>query len=214
MASLSQPRHRPANRPFDVIPGGRHLWSKVGTWERFFILAPALWLGYLLSLLAILVLDPRLSTDSRLYYVIYMFMGLMFTFYLVLLDSWRLPLILSSRVLRVVATMEEFRQDYLHNEGAYVSAIAYLESLGKGGRWLRGNLLSLTFFFAYLIWGAIALRFYDLTGIGDGMWSLAAFFGLHIPGVWLMFWIYHRALKRMGADAARRGYPFLDAGSA
>jgi len=167
-------------------------------------------MAYLLALLTVLVLNPRLSTDPRQFYAFYMLMGLIFTFSLVLLDSWRMPLIFSSRVLRALEGIEEFRQDILRDERAYASAIAYLESLGQGGRWRTGNLLSLLFFIIYLIWGLVALRFPDLTGIEDGVANLAVFFAFHLPSAWLMFWIYHRALRKMAADAASKGFPFLD----
>lgn len=169
-------------------------------------------MAYLLMLLTVLLLNPRLSSDPRLFYVFYMLMGLIFTFYLVLLDSWRVPLILSTRILRALEGIQEFRQDFLRNERAYASAIAYLDLLGQDGRWRTGNRLSLSFFIVYLVWGLVALRFPDLTGIEDGAAMVGVFFAFHLPAAWLMFWIYRRAFRRMAADAARRGFPFLDAG--
>jgi len=193
-----------------IVPGGRAVWAIGGSWERFFILAPNLCVIYLLSLVVVVLVDPHLYSDPKMPFALPLLLTLMFSF-LILVDVWATPLVFSSRVIRAWARKEEFKADFQRNERAITMLVSYLDSLGHGGRWLEGNLLSLSYFVIFLAWGLIAYRFPQLTGIENGLLVLATFMIPYVASVFLQLWLFRRSFNRMVADAALKGFPFAEA---
>lgn len=79
----------------------------------------------------------------------------------------------------------------------------YLESMGHGGHWLLGNVLSLAYFGGFVAWTLIAFDFPSLTGIGD-FFRFALVDGTLFL---LLALVYRLLLKRLLRKARRAGYP-------
>jgi len=94
-------------------------------------------------------------------------------------------------------------QSYLMALNIGLALAAYLDSLGRGGYWVKGNILSLVCLLIFLGWGFVAIEFSRITGSQDP-W---AFFTMNVAFVFLLVWYYRRTLMRMAEDAAAKGLP-------
>jgi len=117
--------------------------------------------------------------------------------YLGLIDSWQTP-VMSASVLRATIGKGLNRSD----ENAMLLS-QYLESLGRGGRWYFGNILSLAYLATMVSWGVVAVDFPSLTGINDLLT-----FGLVDTVIVLFLWsVYRLGLMRFLRNARRAGFP-------
>ena len=174
----------PAERSFF-----RRVWSAGGRWEHLFLLLPGIWVLYAIAVVAWIV-----SSFQR-FDVVIRFLTVAVSIVL-LIDAWITP-ILSARVLRAIALAESSPP----TSNTIVLA-GYLESFGRNGRWIRGNLLSLGALFVIFMWSLVSIRFTELTGIEDD----AIFFAVYVPFLVLLLWVYERELRRFFRNAAAQGF--------
>jgi len=170
---------------------GPHLVrSAGGGWERFFFLSLFIWAAYLFTLLtwAFFVLGS-MEASWRVF--------LASLSYLSLGEVWQTPII-SASIMRATIGKGINRDD--DNVRLFAD---YLESLGHGGHWPLGNILSLAYFGIFLVWAFVAYDFPSLTGIGDGL----SFVLVDITLLLLLGVPYHLLLKRLLGQARRAGYP-------
>jgi hypothetical protein len=191
MIPTSPPVEEKANGFFKALTGGvRLIWSTGGRWERFFLIAPGLYVAYAVTLGALATYrSPSSDAFPRLLLVALS--------YVALSDSWKTP-ILSASVLR--ATIGKGFND--SDENARLMG-AYLESLGHGGHWYFGNLLSIAYLLTMAAWGLVAVDFPSLTGL-NGFLT----FGAADTAFLLILWsAYRLLLMRLLRDARRAGFP-------
>lgn len=112
-----------------------------------------------------------------------------------LTDAWITP-ILSARVLRAIALINSPSP----NRNTVVLA-GYLESPGRNGRWIRGNILSLGVLTAIFVWSLLSVWFPRLAGTEDS----TIFFAAYAPFLLLFLWAYERELHRLSRRAAAQG---------
>ena len=170
---------------------GPHLVrSAGGGWERFFFLSLFLWTAYLLTLMtwAFFVLG---SVDGSWRVFLASFS------YLSLGEVWLTP-IMSASIMR--ATIGKGINQDDDNVRLFAE---YLESLGHGGHWPLGNILSLAYFGIFVVWAFVAYDFPSLTGISDTF----AFVLVDITLLLLLGVPYHLLLKRLLGQARLAGYP-------
>jgi len=164
--------------------------SAGGGWERFFFLSLFLWTAYLLTLMtwAFFVLG---SVDGSWRVFLASFS------YLSLGEVWLTP-IMSASIMR--ATIGKCINK---NDDTVLLFADYLQSLGHGGHWLLGNIVSLAYFGIFLAWAFVAYEFPSLTGIDD----VFSFGLVDITYLLLLWLVYHLLLKRLLGQARRAGYP-------
>jgi len=170
---------------------GPHLVrSAGGGWERFFFLSLFLWTAYLLTLMtwAFLVLGS-IDASWRVFLASFS--------YLSLGEVWQTPII-SASIMR--ATIGKGINQDDDNVRLFAE---YLESLGHGGHWPLGNILSLAYFGIFVVWAFVAYDFPSLTGISDTF----AFVLVDITLLLLLGVPYHLLLKRLLGQARLAGYP-------
>ena len=170
---------------------GPHLVrSAGGGWERFFFLSLFLWTAYLLTLMtwAFLVLGS-IDASWRVFLASFS--------YLSLGEVWQTPII-SASIMR--ATIGKGINQDDDNVRLFAE---YLESLGHGGHWPLGNILSLAYFGIFVVWAFVAYDFPSLTGISDTF----AFVLVDITLLLLLGVPYHLLLKRLLGQASLAGYP-------
>jgi len=170
---------------------GPHLVrSAGGGWERFFFLSLFLWTAYLLTLMtwAFFVLGS-IDASWRVFLASFS--------YLSLGEVWQTPII-SASIMRVTIG-KGINQD---DDNVRLFA-EYLESLGHGGHWPLGNILSLAYFGIFVVWAFVAYDFPSLTGISDTF----AFVLVDITLLLLLGVPYHLLLKRLLGQARLAGYP-------
>lgn len=176
-----------------VSKGLRHslrvIWSAGGIWERFFLLSPLWWGSFAIALGAWATFSSQ-SFDvlMRIFLVAITFVGLV--------DAWWTP-IMSASVLRATVGSGLNRSD----ENARLLS-EYLESLGQGGRWRAGNILSLAYFLTMFAWGIVAVAFESLTGIQNNL----AFPPLYLTSLFVLWGVYRIMLNRLLREARRAGY--------
>lgn len=146
--------------------------------------------------------------DPQMGYGYFMLMGLA-VLYALLLDAWISPLILSSRILKVILQMNDVGQNFQRDERRTSALIGYIDSAGHSGRLMSINLLSVAYFILFLLWGPIAIRFASLTGVTNGLANLSLFFASILATAVVLWWIYRAVLGRVVVDANRRGFPFM-----
>jgi hypothetical protein len=176
---------------FKELTGGfRLIRSAGGRWERFFLIAPGLFAAYAITL-GLLATYSSPSSDA------FPRVLLVALSYVALSDSWKTP-VLSASVLRAMIGKGFNDSD----ENARLMA-AYLESLGRGGHWYFGNLLSLVYLVTMGIWALVAVDFPSLTGLNG---FLA--FGVVDTVFLLILWsVYRLLLMRLLGHARRTGFP-------
>ena len=170
---------------------GPHLVrSAGGGWERFFFLSLFLWTAYLLTLMtwAFFVLGS-IDASWRVFLASFS--------YLSLGEVWQTPII-SASIMR--ATIGKGINQDDDNVRLFAD---YLESLGHGGHWPLGNILSLAYFGIFVVWAFVAYDFPSLTGISDTF----AFVLVDITLLLLLGVPYHLLLKRLLGQARLAGYP-------
>ena len=170
---------------------GPHLVrSAGGGWERFFFLSLFLWTAYLLTLMtwAFFVLGS-IDASWRVFLASFS--------YLSLGEVWQTPII-SASIMR--ATIGKGINPDDDNVRLFAD---YLESLGHGGHWPLGNILSLAYFGIFVVWAFVAYDFPSLTGISDTF----AFVLVDITLLLLLGVPYHLLLKRLLGQARLAGYP-------
>jgi len=170
---------------------GPHLVrSAGGGWERFFFLSLFLWTAYLLTLMtwAFFVLGS-IDASWRVFLASFS--------YLSLGEVWQTPII-SASIMR--ATIGKGINQDDDNVRLFAE---YLESLGHGGHWPLGNILSLAYFGIFVVWAFVAYDFPSLTGISDTF----AFVLVDITLLLLLGVPYHLLLKRLLGQARLAGYP-------
>jgi len=170
---------------------GPHLVrSAGGGWERFFFLSLFLWAAYLFTLLTWAFFGLA-STDAAWRVFLASFS------YLSLGEVWQTP-IMSASIMRAMIGTGTYEDD--DNVRLFAE---YLESLGHGGHWPLGNILSLVYLGIFVAWAFVAYDFPSLTGIGDvisfGLVEITLLLLLGVP--------YHLLLKRLLGQARRAGYP-------
>src|SRR2546428_5245697 len=116
--------HRQTQTAFGGLQGLRLIWSAGGRWERFFLLCPLWWLGFIVLLL-VAFSTQQVDAWMRLLTVAFTFVGLV--------DTWWTP-IASAAVLRATVGTGLNKSD---ENARYLSE--YLESLGQGGHWRGGK---------------------------------------------------------------------------
>jgi len=180
-----------SDRLFKVLASGLHvIWSAGGRWERFFLIAPGLFVAYSITLGVLAThLSPSSSAFPRVLLVALS--------YAALSDSWKTP-ILSAPVLR--ATIGRGFND--SDENATLMA-AYLESLGRGGHWRGGNILSVVYLLTMCAWALVAIDFPFVTGLN----GFLAFAGVDTAFLLLLWSAYRLLLMRLLRDARRAGFP-------
>lgn len=90
--------------------------------------------------------------DPQMGYGYFMLMGLA-VLYALLLDAWISPLILSSRILKVILQMNDVGQNFQRDERRTSALIGYIDSAGHSGRLMSINLLSVAYFILFLLIG-------------------------------------------------------------
>jgi len=170
--------------------GPRLVRSAGGGWERFFFLSIFLWAVYAFVLLLWATFSMHSSDAMQRVFLV-------FFSYMALVDAWQTP-IMSASVLRASVGTGLNKSD----ENAMLFA-KYLDSLGHGGHWRLGNLLSLVYFGGMIAWAFVALDFGLITGI-DNFFPFAAVDTLLFL---LLELVYRLLLKRLLRDAKRAGYP-------
>ena len=180
--------NRRMSRASKGLRGLRLVWREGGGWGRFFLLCPLWWAVYLVILLV--ASSPQSSDAStRLLAVGFSFLGL--------LDVWWTP-IFSSAVLRASLGTGLNRSD------ANARLLAeYLESLGHGGTWRFGNMLSLAYLGAMFAFGLFALGFTSIFGAKISWAFYPAYFGMIV----FLWSVYQLLLRRLLRKARRAGYP-------
>ena len=179
--------NRQTSRASKGLRGLRLIWRKGGRWERFFLLCPLWWVVYLVILL---VASSPLSSgaSTRLLSVGFSFLAL--------LDVWWTP-IFSSAVLRATLGTGLNRSD------ANARLLAeYLESLGRGGTWRFGNMLSVAYLGAMFAFGLFALAFGSIFGPNNS-W---AFYPVYFGVIMFLWSVYQLLLRRLLRKARRAGY--------
>ena len=180
--------NRRMSRASKGLRGFRLVWREGGRWGRFFLLCPLWWAVYLVILLV--ASSPQSSDAStRLLAVGFSFLGL--------LDVWWTP-IFSSAVLRASLGTG------LNKSDANARLLAeYLESLGHGGTWRFGNMLSLAYLGAMFAFGLFALGFTSIFGAKISWAFYPAYFGMIV----FLWSVYQLLLRRLLRKARRAGYP-------
>ena len=170
-----------------IVSGARRAWLAGGTWERFFILLPMIWAVYVASGFVWLFV----SSQSFIAGIAFSLVAISF---IALLDAWLTP-VLSSGVLTALVGTGQFRSD----ENARMLA-DYLNSLGRGGRWILGNAVSFVYFLIFVLWGIAAIPL-SLT-IGGSIFLVA-----NVALIMMLYLSYRRLLLRVERDAVSKGYP-------
>ncbi len=165
-------------------------WSIGGRWERLFIMWPVFWVAYTAGMFSWFAWSNQPSLVwIRFFWVAFTAVAL--------LDVWVAP-ILSAKVLRMLVDTDSG----VATENA--SSLAnYLETQ-HGGRWLRGNLISLAYLVGYSVWGFVAALFFPSLAGRNDEWS---FLGVHLGLVLSLLLVYWRFAAGLVRDAVRRGFP-------
>ena len=185
-----------SRRPGVLRLGLRVVWSTKGRWERFFLLAPALYAAYAIILgVWATYFAPQAFAFPRVSLVAFTYVGL--------IDSWQTP-VMSASFLRASIGTGLNRSD----ENAMLMA-EYLESLGRGGHWLSGNLLSVAYLGIMMAWGLVAALGFpspsSMTGVLTfGFWDTVVFV--------ILFTVYRLMLIRLLQKARRAGYAIRSRG--
>ena len=186
------PSSREEARPGLFRTGPRLVRSDGGIWERFFLLSLFLWGGYALALMAWAFFV--LASMDAVWRV-----GVASFSYLSLKEVWLTP-IMSASIMRAMVRMG-LNQNADGDDNALLLA-KYLDSLGHGGHWMLGNILSLAYLGILAAWVLIALDFPSLTGTSSEFWFVVANVILGLPlGI-----AYHLLLGRLLGQARRAGY--------
>ncbi len=178
----------------EVITFARISWSSGGAWDRLFLLLYPIWTVYFIVLQTWVVLTIN-SPE------VWLAFWLLWVPFLAMQPVWKIPLLASERVISALIAAGQFLGEE-DNKDARVFA-DYLLRWGKGGRWKKGQYLSLAYF-GYLMGAGLLLVF--------GSKQLGEVYGisLTIPYLCLFFpllWLYNRSCKRFIDEMDRRGYP-------
>jgi len=122
---------------------------------------------------------------------------LVFISYMGLVDSRRTPM-MSASVLRASLGTGLNTSD----ENARLFS-EYLDSLGHGGHWRLGNILSLAYLGGMVAWGFVAIDFGSIAGVDD-FFTFAAVDTVVFLALVLG---YRLLLKQLVHKARRAGYP-------